>query len=627
MQVRHSDFVPLGAIEPRSGGLSAFGRALVARGLVSPLSAQKVETRNQTQKSRLTQAYGYELAIPREQLAKAEAEIAHLGLIDPIAQPPDARLVARLGIDAALRHAVLPWRTIAGQTIILCSNPDGFLACKDALVAIFGPVRIALAADSTLMAALRRIADPDLALRAEAMVPMIESCRDWNTVAARNFGLALVLIIFAAWLVAPLGLVTVLTFWAILTLVAHSALKLAATVATLRHGRTTTAQDPEPENLPIVSILVPLFREKEIAGHLVKRLSALDYPHDLLDVCLLLEADDLTTQTALRQTNLPRWMRAIVVPKAHLKTKPRALNFGLNFARGDIIGVYDAEDAPATDQIRRVVARFAACDPDVACLQGVLDFYNSQTNWLSRCFAIEYATWFRIVLPGLQRLGLVIPLGGTTLFFRRSALEELGGWDAHNVTEDADLGIRLARHGYQTELLPTVTEEEANCRPWPWVKQRSRWLKGYAITYGVHMKNPTRLWNDLGPWRFFGVQLLLLGTLSQFVLAPLLWSFWALPLGFWHPLKAVLPDWGFWCLGGIFLGSEVLNITVAAIAATKAGKPHLIKWAPTLHLYFPLAAMAVYKGLLELFWRPFYWDKTEHGVFAPTDLGPAEGPT
>ena len=136
-------------------------------------------------------------------------------------------------------------------------------------------------------------------------------------------------------------------------------------------------------------------------------------------------------------------------------------------------------------------------------MQGVLDFYNPAVNWLSRCFTIEYATWFRVILPGMQRLGLAVPLGGTTLFFRRDVLTSLGGWDAHNVTEDADLGIRLARHGYVTHLLPTVTFEEANCHVLPWIKQRSRWLKGYAITWLVHMRQPALLWSQLGAWRFF----------------------------------------------------------------------------------------------------------------------------
>ena len=244
--------------------------------------------------------------------------------------------------------------------------------------------------------------------------------------------------------------------------------------------------------------MIPLFKKQEIAGRLLERLKALEYPHELLDILLVLEEDDDTTLTALQNTVLPDWIRSIRVPRGIIQTKPRALNYALDFCRGSIIGVYDAEDAPAPDQIRKMVLQFSTSDPKTVFLQGVLDFHNADSNWLAQCFTVEYAAWFRVILSGLSNLNLAIPLGGTTLFFRRDALEHLGGWDAHNVTEDADLGIRLARHGYQTELLASTTQEEANARMWPWIKQRSRWLKGYAVTYGVHMRNPAALWRDLG---------------------------------------------------------------------------------------------------------------------------------
>src|SRR5690606_9418328 len=255
-------------------------------------------------------------------------------------------------------------------------------------------------------------------------------------------------------------------------------------------------------------------------------------------------------------SELPEWMRVITVPRGTVKTKPRALNHALVYARGAIVGVYDAEDAPDPDQLMKVVSQFQRSGPEVACLQGVLDYYNPHTNWLSRCFTIEYATWFRLILPGIARLGLSVPLGGTTLFFRRSVLEELGGWDAHNVTEDADLGIRLARRGYRTELLDTVTGEEANCRAIPWIKQRSRWIKGYMMTWAVHMRQPALLWRQLGPRRFAGFQVMFLGSILQSLLAPLMWSFWILPFGLWHPLAAAMTRGELMFMVTLFLLSE-----------------------------------------------------------------------
>ena len=232
-------------------------------------------------------------------------------------------------------------------------------------------------------------------------------------------------------------------------------------------------------------------------------------------------------------------------------------------------------------------------------MQGILDYYNHRRNWISRCFTIEYATWWRILLPGIARLGLVIPLGGTTLFFRRDILEKLCGWDAHNVTEDADLGVRLARHGYVTELLPTVTFEEANCRAWPWVKQRSRWLKGFLITWIVHMRAPKALLKDLGWKRFLGVQTMFLATFSQFACAPLLWSFWLTLIGVTHPVERTLGSAVLWGMVAVFILSELINLTISALAVS--GKPHrhLMGWVLTLPLYYPMGALAAYKGLFE----------------------------
>ena len=355
----------------------------------------------------------------------------------------------------------------------------------------------------------------------------------------------------------------------------------------------------------------------------MRRLSRLDYPRDRLDVLLAVEADDTLTRDALAAADLPPWMRIIVMPDGQVRTKPRALNIALDHCRGSLIGIYDAEDAPDPDQIRKVVDRFHSRGPEVACLQGMLDYYNPRTNWMSRCFTIEYAGWFRLMLPGIARMGLVVPLGGTTLFFRRQVLEDLGGWDAHNVTEDADLGIRLARHGYRTEVIETVTGEEANCRVLPWVRQRSRWIKGYMVTWAVHMRAPRLLWRQIGPRRFFGFQVMFLGSILQSLLAPLLWSFWIMALGLPHPLAAALPPALPGALVTLFLLAEAVNISLGIIALRRSGHRLSPLWAFTLQAYFPLAAFAAYKGLWETLHRPFYWDKTHHGLY-DSGADPAE---
>ncbi|MEM9436489.1 MAG: glycosyltransferase family 2 protein [Pseudomonadota bacterium] len=418
---------------------------------------------------------------------------------------------------------------------------------------------------------------------------------------------------------SPGALLTALTAIAVLTLAAAALLKAAALVAVLLDPKRNTDAKPEYHGLaladvPRISVMVPLYKETQIAQHLVARLQRLNYPRERLEVLLVTESDDLTTQDTLARTHLPHWMRQVSVPTGRIKTKPRALNYALDHCKGDIVGVYDAEDAPEPDQLLTIAAHFERADPDVACLQGRLDYYNPHQNWLSKCFTMEYAAWFRVVLPGLARLRLPVPLGGTTLFFRREPLEELGGWDAHNVTEDADLGLRLARRGYRTELANTVTFEEANCRAWPWVRQRSRWLKGYAITYATHMRAPRRLLADLGPWGFLGVQLLFGCTLMQFMLAPVLWSFWAILFGAGHPVHAALPASAFGAMVTFFVGAEVLNLAVTVFGVSRTQHRRLWPWAVTLIAYFPLGALAAYKGALEIAGRPFFWDKTSHGI-------------
>lgn len=590
--------------------------ALLRRGLISTRRLDQIETQNQSHESRLADAVRFSLSLPQSAIAEAEAEATGAQLIDPIQNPADPRLIQEYGPELCAKHGILPWRRMGGVVVVLTCRPDRFTRHVDSLTAVLGPVSMAITSEDALHAALRRCADTQLIRAAETRVPDGESCRSWNSRFAFRIGLAC-LIWAVFWVItAPTAAFGVLVGWAVLTLTLSAMLKFASLMFFLRRPQPKIVE-PRPAiaaRLPTVSIMVPLFREREIATHLIQRLEQIDYPRELLDVCLVLEQEDLTTRNTLSATRLPSWIRPITVPHGVLKTKPRALNYALDFTRGSIIGVYDAEDAPAPNQIKDVVARFAQRGPKVACLQGILDFYNADTNWLSRCFTLEYATWFRIVLPGLEKLGLAVPLGGTTLFFRRDVLEELGGWDAHNVTEDADLGIRLARRGYRTEMIQTVTQEEANCRTWPWVKQRSRWLKGYAITYGVHMRNPRKLWQELGAWKFFGVQVLFGGTLSQFVLAPVLWSFWLVFFGLPHPLTGAIPSTVLVGLGALFFLTEVLNILTAMLAVRSAGKSWLMGWAPTLHLYFPLATLASYKGLWELASRPFYWDKTAHGI-------------
>jgi len=562
--------------------------------------------------------------IAQRAVLDALARLHNCSIEDPTTTLPDPRLMQDYGLEQAMRDRLIPWRKIGDEVLILVIDPDDYEDRLVRLTAIFGKVRMALTAQDQFDQAISKTFGLSLIARAQERTPQHLSCRNFDAGKAVRIGGVVCGALLCVAVLQPQLTFAVLVAIAVVFLITNSALRVAALVA---YRRNRTPPDiPQSDHLPKITMLIPLHDETAIAEHLLLRLHAIDYPQELLDLCLVLEASDQTTRDAIGQAMMPAGMRTIVVPDGALKTKPRALNYALGFAHGSIIGIYDAEDAPEPSQLRKVADHFAAAPPDVVCLQGTLDYYNAESNWLTRCFTMEYASWFRVMLPGLAKMGFVVPLGGTTLFFKRDVLESLGAWDAHNVTEDADLGVRLARFGYRTEFVDTVTFEEANGRLWPWVKQRSRWLKGYAITYGVHMRQPVRLLRDLGLFRFLGVQMLFAGTLIPFLLAPVLLSFWLIPFGFAHPLKSIVPTQMIWTLGALFFVSELLNIAIATIAVQRAQKPWLVKWTPTLQFYFPLATIAAYRGVLELAWKPFYWDKTAHGVFKSAQPPPPPRP-
>ncbi|NNE52638.1 MAG: glycosyltransferase [Sulfitobacter sp.] len=556
-------------------------------------------------------------------------------LADLDADPPEARLAAHLPAALCLEHGVVPWMSIGDTLLVATAQPNLFDHLRTCM-GPDGPRLLPVVADERqIKSHISRLYGPELALKAATHVPAAESCRSWEIAPGRRriWAAGLIGLGLLALAASPLWTLTLAMLWAVMTLLASFVLKAAAFWAQINHSQADESNSFEnrqlPFRMPRVSVLVPLLREKEIAGVLIERLSRLTYPKSLLNVVLVLEAEDEVTRATLARTDLPPWISVIEVPAANsLTTKPRALNYALDFCEGSIIGVWDAEDSPEPDQIERVVTRFENAGPRVACLQGVLDYYNSRANWLSRCFTIEYAAWWRVILPGIAKLGLVIPLGGTTLFFRREVLEKLCRWDAHNVTEDADLGVRLARHGYITELLPTVTYEEANCRAWPWIKQRSRWLKGFLITWCVHMRRPGQLVRDLGWKRFWGLQALLLAGFCQFAFAPLLWSFWLILAGLQHPVEATMGAPVLWAMVCLFILAETLNIGLAMVAVSGKAHRHLMIWTFTLPLYFTLGAAAAFKALHEFVVSPFFWDKTQHGVTPDpdTDGVPREGP-
>ncbi|WP_339987751.1 glycosyltransferase family 2 protein [Gymnodinialimonas ulvae] len=594
---------------------------LQVRGLVTPAEIAAAERAQRGTTLALGQVLLTQGAISEAELLSALTHLYGVGLADFDATAPDASLAAALPVPQAIANEAVIWQRSGSALVIATSRPDRLDAIRSALPPDTR-VLLAIAGRAQIIEAQRRVYGPRLAREAEGRAPAQHSCRTWRgDVLGRATLVFAVTSLIGLWL-APQVLTVAIFGLVIAVFAANSGLKLASLIASVRaagQANDTAAQDNRFLHKPTVSIIVPLFREPEVAGALVDRLRALDYPLERLDVLLAIEEDDPLTISALRMGALPPWMRAVIVPRGHPQTKPRALNYVLNYARGDIVGIYDAEDRPEPDQLNRVVQRFAEVPGDVACLQGRLDYYNARHNWLSRMFTVEYAAWFRVLLPGVQRLGLVVPLGGTTLFLRRNVLEEVGAWDAHNVTEDAELGLRLARAGYATEIVDTTTFEEANAAVGPWILQRSRWLKGYLMTWGSAMRNPRALRRDLGWKRYLGLQVQFLGAVLGFLMAPLLWSFAIKAFGLWHPLDAVLSPTAYLILCASMLAGLLLSVGVSLYACRAKHLRHLRPITALVEPYYLFGTVAAWIGLAEVIARPFFWAKTTHGAFGGSE--------
>lgn len=364
-------------------------------------------------------------------------------------------------------------------------------------------------------------------------------------------------------------------------------------------------------DLPNYTILIALHDEVDVVDQLIDRLARIDYPSHKLQGLILLEAHDHATIDAVQQADRPWWLTPLVLPAGTPTTKPRALNAGLAHAIGEFVTVYDAEDDPDPLQLREAVARFRA-DPDhsLSCLQAPLRIRvadgDDRHAFLNRQFAVEYAALFEVTLPGMARLGFPFPLGGTSNHFRVDVLRSIGGWDAWNVTEDADLGFQLWRHGWRSGMLTRPTHEAPPGGIAVWLPQRTRWLKGFMQTLGVH----TRDVRGLGAKGFFALIITLAFTLASAALHAFVLAWVAATV-----LVALVS--GLTPLTPVFALTVPATGTVAAlgtgwIGASRAGVRYSLTDMLLSPIYWSLLTLAFGHALWRLIRDPFTWDKTPH---------------
>ncbi len=433
------------------------------------------------------------------------------------------------------------------------------------------------------------------------------------------FAVLSILIIFGA--LRGYQTLIVLNGAAMVFYVVHSVWKFWLVWRSLEH-RVELAYSPEDltaldeETLPTYTIQVPLYREAEVLSVLVECLDGLDYPREKVTVQLLMEEDDVETIEACKSLDLPPQFEPIVVPDSEPKTKPKACNYGLYQSDSDLLVIFDAEDRPEPDQLKKAVAAFRDLPDDIAILQAKLNFYNQRHNLLTKWFTGEYSVWFDLFLPGLTAARSPIPLGGTSNHFKADRLKELGGWDPFNVTEDCDLGIRMHKHGHHAAMIDSTTWEEANGELFSWIRQRSRWVKGYLQTWLVHMRRPLQLFRQLGARGFFNFQMTIGGSLVCFLLNPVYWLMTAL----WftvHPafISPIFPPvilaLGTFCL---FIGNFVF-VYLAVAGCANRGYWDLVKHSVLTPVYWLLMSVGAYKAVIQLLHNPHYWEKTDHGQF------------
>jgi glycosyltransferase XagB len=372
------------------------------------------------------------------------------------------------------------------------------------------------------------------------------------------------------------------------------------------------------EDLPVYTIFCPLYKEWQVIPQFTQAISKIDWPKDKLDVQFLLEEDDPETIKEARKMRLPSYFRILIVPHGHPKTKPKACNYGLNHAKGEYAVIFDAEDIPDPDQLKKAFLTFRKLENEkIICAQAKLNFYNARQNILTRLFSAEYALWFDLVLTGLQSIKSPIPLGGTSNHFRTKDLKMLNGWDPFNVTEDCDLGIRITKMGYHTAIFNSYTMEEATSNAGNWMRQRSRWIKGYMQTYLVHMRRPHEFVTDLKNPHLITFQLVVGGKVLSMFINPVMWivtiSYFSFRAVMDPIVEPLFPEPVLYIAVFSLIFGNFLYVYYYMIGCAKRDQWDLIKYVFLVPIYWLMMSVASWKALWQLIFKPHYWEKTVHG--------------
>ena len=546
----------------------------------------------------------------------------NLPFVDLLKTPPDEKLFALGDLDHYAQSLYLPWKQEKGKLLIAVADPSEAMLAQ--LKERYGEsARFVITSKFDIIWNVQRVANARLTDKSVLELARLrpdQSARQVFTGRQLSVIGVLAALILACLVLRPVvTLIALNSFLSVFFLLSFG-LRAALTWVGSHRSIDLKISDAEvaaleDHDLPVYTILVPMYKEPDTLPILSSALRRMDYPLSKLDVKLVLEEDDMQTIQAAKDLGLEGIFEIIRVPPSQPKTKPKACNYALNFARGELLTIYDAEDKPEPDQLKKAVAAFRKAPDNVACIQARLNYFNATENWLTRMFTLEYSLWFDFYLPALEALGIPIPLGGTSNHFKMGVLREANAWDPFNVTEDADLGVRLTQRGYRVGVVNSTTFEEANSHIGNWIRQRSRWFKGYMQTYLVHMRKPVELYQSLGHIGFWGFQFFVGGNILTALSLPfMLFMFMYWLATRWSGFDIIFPPVVLYIsLFNLIIGNGFF-IYLNMLGAFKRHHYQLMPYALTVPVYWLLMTVAAYKGLWQLIHNPFFWEKTTHGL-------------
>lgn len=607
------------------------GEILLRRNLISEPKLAHALSMQQRTGSRLGDIMISEGMIGYYDLYNAIAEWHALPFIDLLETPPDKDLLRPQDTDDYFELRIMPWQIFGGQV---------FVATCDVTEEVIGwiekrygkPANIVITSPFDIRRSIELMFGKSLELSSTlSLWQKLPHASARNTMwrGQREIMLCLLLALGAIIIYQPIYSAMVLLIFCHLTygftMLFKFVIFTSGTGVFNRLDWKRRLATLDTRKLPIYTVLIPMYREAASLPKMLDNMRRLDYPACKLDIKLVLEADDTETLEAAYALK-PRYQFDIIrVPPGEPRTKPKACNYALRFTRGEFLTIFDADDRPESMQLKKAVYAFRTLPPDVVCLQARLNYYNANDNLLTRFFSLEYTILFQCMLYGLERFGIPIPLGGTSNHIALERLKSMGAWDPFNVTEDADLGTRLAALGYRTAMLDSYTLEEAPNALRPWIRQRSRWIKGYMQTWLVHMRKPVTLYRTLGLKSFLGFQFFVGFSSFTFLIAPVVWLISLLWVGEIAKLHSVtLPSWLVW----VTCGNLALNFvthwyfTLYAASLYRQHRKQILIAALLYPAYLILHSIASYKSLWQLAVKPHFWEKTTHGVAIHDDHSP-----